>query len=175
MLAEKSTLVFGGAASGKSAYAEKLVRVFPGTIFYIATAQALDDEMSEKIAYHRRRRGDSWITIEEPYDLPHVITKYGATGAVLMVDCLTLWLNNIVSIKRDVDNQTKALTAAISSIKGRIVLVSNEIGHGLVPMDGQNRQFRDLHGELNQAVAAAVDQVIFVAAGLPITLKGGPN
>lgn len=175
MLAEKSTLVFGGAASGKSAYAEKLVREAPGTLFYIATAQALDDEMCEKIADHRRRRGDSWVTIEEPYDLPFSIREYGATGAVLLVDCLTLWLSNIMSAKRDVGNETKALTAAISGIKGRIVLVSNEIGHGLVPMDGQSRQFRDLHGELNQAVAAAVDQVIFVAAGLPITLKGESN
>ena len=175
MLAEKSTLVFGGAASGKSAYAEKLVRGFPGNPLYIATAQALDDEMCEKIAYHRRRRGDSWVTIEEPYDLPHAITEYDAKGAVLLVDCLTLWLTNIISIKRDFSNETKSLTAAISSIKGRVVLVSNEIGHGLVPMDGPSRQFRDLHGELNQAVATAVDQVIFVAAGLPITLKGGPN
>ena len=80
-----------------------------------------------------------------------------------------------MSAERDVGNETKALTAAISGINGRIVLVSNEIGHGLVPMDERSRQFRDLHGELNQAVAAAVDQVIFVAAGLPITLKGGPN
>ena len=171
----KSTFVIGGASSGKSAYAEDLVLRSPGAPTYVATAQAFDVEMVEKIATHRLRRSNNWTTVEEPYNLPHAIVANGMADTVLLVDCLTLWLTNIMSTERDVAEETDALIAAIAGVKGRIVLVSNEIGLGLVPGDERNRHFRNLHGNLNQTVAAAVERVVFVASGLPITLKGGSD
>ena len=172
MLTAKSTFVLGGASSGKSAYAEELTMKLPGAPVYLATAQGFDDEMIDKIAAHRRRRGDGWTTVEEPYDLPAAIAEHGIADTVLLVDCLTLWLTNIMSVERDIPNETDALIAAIGRVQGRIVLVSNELGLGLVPGDELSRNFRNLHGNLNQAVAASVDRAVFVAAGLPLTLKG---
>ncbi len=170
-----STLVLGGAASGKSAYAEELTLRLPGTPVYIATAQAFDDEMTDKIAAHRQRRGGAWTTIEEPLELPTAITENGVANTVLLVDCLTLWLSNLVTAERDIAAETDTLVDAIRGVQGHIVLVSNELGLGLVPGDQLSRRFRDLQGTLNQAVAAATDRVVFVAAGLPMTLKGEPG
>ena len=171
MLTAKSTFVLGGASSGKSAYAEELTKKLPGAPVYLATAQGFDDEMIDKIAAHRRRRGDGWTTVEEPYDLPAAIAEHGIADTVLLVDCLTLWLTNIMSVERDIPNETDALIAAIGRVQGCIVLVSNELGLGLVPGDELSRNFRNLHGNLNQAVAASVDRAVFVVAGLPLTLK----
>ena len=172
MLEPSSIFVLGGASSGKSIYAEELVLRLPGAPIYLATAQAFDDEMADKVEAHRRRRGDDWTTVEEPHDLPEAISEHGVTDTVLLVDCLTLWLFNLVSAERDITDQTEALIKAISGVEGRIVLVSNEIGLGLVPDNVVGRQFRNLHGTLNQAVAATADRVVFIAAGLPLTLKG---
>ncbi|MEE2997989.1 MAG: bifunctional adenosylcobinamide kinase/adenosylcobinamide-phosphate guanylyltransferase [Pseudomonadota bacterium] len=172
MLAPSSIFVLGGASSGKSIYAEELVARLPGAPIYLATAQAFDDEMVDKVEAHRRRRGDDWTTVEEPYDLPEAISTYGAADTVLLADCLTLWLFNLISVERDIADETEALIKAISGVEGRIVLVSNEIGLGLVPDNEVGRNFRNLHGTLNQAVAAAADRVVFIAAGLPVTLKG---
>ncbi len=147
----------------------------PGAPIYLATAQAFDDEMADKVEVHRRRRGDDWTTVEEPYDLPDAISEHGVTDTVLLVDCLTLWLFNLVSAERDITDQTEALIKAISGVEGRIVLVSNEIGLGLVPDNVVGRRFRNLHGTLNQAVAATADRVVFIAAGLPVTLKGAED
>ena len=175
MPAATSTFVLGGASSGKSAYAEELVLRLFGTPVYIATAQAFDDEMTDKIAVHRQRRGGVWTTIEEPLELPTAITENGVANTVLLVDCLTLWLSNLMTAERDIAAETDTLVDAICGVHGHIVLVSNELGLGLVPGDELSRRFRDLQGTLNQAVAAATDRVVFVAAGLPMTLKGEPG
>jgi adenosylcobinamide kinase/adenosylcobinamide-phosphate guanylyltransferase len=146
-----STLVLGGARSGKSLYAERLVRESGLTPLYLATATAGDDEMGARITLHRERRGDDWLTIEE-------------------VECLTLWLSNLLFAERDLAVETAALCTALARLDG-VVLVSNEIGMGLVPDNALGRRFRDAQGRLNQAVAAIVPSVVFVAAGLPLALK----
>jgi adenosylcobinamide kinase / adenosylcobinamide-phosphate guanylyltransferase len=171
--AGRTTLVLGGAASGKSTYAESLVLQLSGRPVYIATAQAFDDEMTDKIAVHRDRRGDRWTTIEEPFDLSAAIAGADAPDSIILVDCLTLWLSNLMAAERDIDAATLALTGSIENIQGRLVLVANEVGLGIVPENAMARSFRNLHGTLNQAVAEAADRVVFVAAGLPLALKGG--
>jgi adenosylcobinamide kinase/adenosylcobinamide-phosphate guanylyltransferase len=166
-------LVLGGAASGKSAHAEAMaVQASPRAV-YIATAEALDDEMRRKIEAHRTRRGGGWETVEAPLDLAEAIARHDGPGASILVDCLTLWLSNLLGAGRDAAAETDALVAVLDGIEGRIVLVSNEIGLGLVPENALARSFRNLQGMLNQRVAAASDTVVFVAAGLPLALKGG--
>lgn len=168
----RSTLVLGGAASGKSAYAEDLVLGLTGRPVYIATAQAFDGEMSDKIAVHQARRGAAWTTIEEPLDLAGAIAGADAPGAVLLVDCLTLWLSNLMADDRDIATETSRLVNTLGALQGQAVLVTNEVGLGIVPDNALARAFRNRHGSLNQAVAAAADRVVFVAAGLPLALKG---
>lgn len=168
----QSTLVLGGAASGKSAYAEDLVLRLPGRPVYIATAQAFDGEMTDKIAVHRARRGAVWTTVEEPLDLVGAIAGADAPDAVLLIDCLTLWLSNLMADDRDIAAETAQLVDSLGGVRGRVVLVANEVGLGIVPDNALARSFRNLHGTLNQAVAAAADRVVFVAAGLPLALKG---
>lgn len=168
----RSTLVLGGAASGKSAYAEECTLRLPGRPVYIATAQAFDGEMADKIAVHRARRGTIWTNVEEPLDLAGAITAADAPDAVLLVDCLTMWLNNLMADDRDIAAETAQLVEVMGGLQGRIVLVANELGLGIVPDNALARAFRNLHGTLNQSVAAAADRVVFVAAGLPLALKG---
>ncbi len=168
----RSTLVLGGAASGKSAYAEDLVLRLPGRPVYVATAQAFDREMSEKIAVHRARRGAVWTNVEEPLDLAGALASADAPDAVLLVDCLTMWLNNLMADNRDIAAETAQLVNLMGRLQGQAVLVANEVGLGIVPDNALARAFRNLHGTLNQAVAAAADRVVFVAAGLPTALKG---
>lgn len=168
----RSTLVLGGAASGKSAYAEDLVLRLLGNPVYIATAQAFDGEMTDKIAVHRARRGETWTTVEEPLDLAGTIARADAPDATLLVDCLTMWLNNLMADDRDTVVEAAQLVDVMNSMQGRIVLVANEVGLGIVPDNALARAFRNRHGMLNQAVAAAADRVVFVAAGLPLVLKG---
>lgn len=168
----RSTLVLGGAASGKSAYAEDLVLRLTGRPVYIATAQAFDGEMSDKIAVHQARRGAAWTTIEEPLDLAGAIAGADAPDAVLLVDCLTLWLSNLMADDRDIAAETARLVDTLGALQGQAVLVANEVGLGIVPDNALARAFRNRHGSLNQAVAAAADRVVFVAAGLPLVLKG---
>ena len=161
-----NTLVLGGARSGKSSLAERLVRGMGGHPTYIATATAGDKEMRARIAQHREQRGEGWRTVEEPLALADAIRA--ADGPVL-VDCLTLWLSNLMFAERDVAAETAGLLDALAP--GPVVLVSNEVGMGLVPDTPLGRRFRDAQGRLNQAVAAALPRVLFVAAGLPIVLK----
>jgi adenosylcobinamide kinase/adenosylcobinamide-phosphate guanylyltransferase len=172
MPAFRSTLVLGGAASGKSAYAEELVLRTPGRPVYIATAQAFDGEMTDKIAVHRARRGAVWTNVEEPLYLAGAIARADAPDAVLLVDCLTMWLNNLMADDRDVAAEITHLVDIMGDLQGQIVLVANEVGLGIVPDNALARAFRNLHGTLNQAVAGTADRVVFVAAGLPLALKG---
>jgi adenosylcobinamide kinase/adenosylcobinamide-phosphate guanylyltransferase len=164
------TLVLGGARSGKSAYAEALVES-AGRGVYLATAEAGDAEMTERILRHRQRRGESWRTVEEPLDLAGALMRCAHPGRPILVDCLTLWLSNLMDAGRDVDGEIKALADGLSALAGPVVLVSNEVGLGLVPETPLGRAFRDHAGRLNQTIAQKADRVVFIAAGLPLTLK----
>ena len=160
------TLVLGGARSGKSRFAESLCQV-PRT--YIATAQAFDDEMTERIAKHRADRGAAWHTIEAPLDLVGAIKS--AKNDVL-ADCLTLWLTNLVMNEKGVEREVAALIATLQETANKIVIVSNELGLGLVPEHGLSRRFRDQHGMMNQRVAAAAQCVVLMVAGIPQVIQG---
>lgn len=171
MILPRATLVLGGARSGKSRYAENLVRQAGGGI-YLATAQALDAEMAARIARHRADRGSGWTTVEEPLDLAGALARAAEAGQPILVDCLTLWLSNLMGAGRTVTAETVRLLDTLKTISVPIVLVSNEVGLGIVPDNALARAFRDEAGRLNQAVAQAADRVVFLAAGLPLSLKG---
>ncbi|MDO5646362.1 bifunctional adenosylcobinamide kinase/adenosylcobinamide-phosphate guanylyltransferase [Paracoccus sp. (in: a-proteobacteria)] len=158
------TMITGGARSGKSALAETMMRNHAGTRIYIATAQPWDDEMAARIALHQQRR-DGWRTIEEPRDLVGALDATDGQGPRL-IDCLTLWLSNCDGAA-DIDALTDALTRQASPV----VLVTNELGQGIVPVNALARRFRDDHGRMNQAVAAVADQVWMAVSGLPLRLK----
>ena len=164
------TLVLGGARSGKSRHAERLVEATPGPWTYIATAQAFDAEMRERIALHRDRRGTGWRTVDAPLDLAAAISAAPPGGAVL-VDCLTLWLTNVMLADRDVAAESKRLITACRAAPGPLVLVGNEVGLGIVPDNALARRFRDAAGRLHQDLAAAADRVVFMVAGLPMQVK----
>lgn len=164
------TLVLGGARSGKSRFAEDLVAPAGGGT-YIATAEARDAEMQARIAAHRDRRGPSWRTIEAPLDLVGALDRAEADGNPTILDCLTIWLSNLMEAERDIDSETTRLTSRLTSLGCPIVIVSNEVGQGIVPANALARRFRDHAGMLNQAVAAVADRVFFVTAGLPAQLK----
>ncbi len=165
------TLVLGGARSGKSAFAERLLAGHARPCVYLATAEAGDAEMAERIALHRRRRGAGWSTVEEPLDLPAALASAAGAGAAVLVDCLTLWLGNLMQAGQDVPRATAALFETLSGLAGPVVLVSNEVGSGIVPDNALARAFRDEAGRLNQAAAAAAARVYLLAAGLSLTLK----
>ena len=170
------TLVLGGARSGKSRHAEQLIEsALAGALYdgatYLATAEALDDEMKARIAEHRRRRGDAWRTVEEPLDLAGALTVNADPARPVLVDCLTLWLSNLMAAGRDIDAEAAAFAAALQDVSGPVVLVSNEVGLGIVPDNALARRFRDHAGRLNQSVADVADRVLFVAAGLAMTMK----
>lgn len=164
-------LVLGGARSGKSATAERLVENTGLSRIYVATAQAWDAEMAERIARHREDRGAGWRTLEAPLDLVAALRAADTPGVAILVDCLTLWLSNLMLDGRDVEAEGAALIAALPDLQARITFVSNEVGMGIVPDNPLGRRFRDAQGRLNQRMAAACDLVGFVAAGLPLTLK----
>jgi adenosylcobinamide kinase / adenosylcobinamide-phosphate guanylyltransferase len=166
------TLVLGGARSGKSRHAESLITASaPPPWIYIATAQALDAEMTQRIAHHRARRGVGWQTVEAPHDLAGAIDKAPPDSA-LLVDCLTLWLTNRMLAEADIEADTAVLEKALARRRGSTVLVSNEVGSGVVPDNALARRFADLQGRLNQRIAARADRVVLVVAGLPLTVKG---
>jgi adenosylcobinamide kinase/adenosylcobinamide-phosphate guanylyltransferase len=167
-------LVLGGARSGKSAYAEKFVTESGLEPVYVATAASGDAEMAERIAEHRARRAPAWRTIEEPERLEATLSAKAGEGRALLVDCLTLWLSNLMLVGADIETRTRALCEAIQRSPGLLVLVSNEVGLGLVPDNALGRRFRDAQGRLNQAVAEIADRVVLMAAGLPLFLKGSP-
>ena len=165
------TLILGGAGSGKSAFAERLVRGANLPRSYIATAQAFDAEMREKIAQHQRDRGSDWATTEAPLELCQAIAKQPDEN-VILVDCLTLWLSNLLLKERSVTNCGTALLAGCAQTRGPVVCVSNEVGLGIVPETPLGRRFREAQGRLNQQVAARADLVVLVTAGIPQVLKG---
>ena len=165
------TFVLGGARSGKSAHAEALLAGHAGARLYIATAEARDAEMEARIAAHRARRGPGWRTVEVPLALAETLEAESRPGAALLVDCLTLWLSNLMEAGRDIAAETQRLTACLARLEGRTVLVANEVGLGIVPENAAARTFRDHAGRLNQAVAQAAGRVVFVASGLPLVLK----
>ena len=162
------TLVLGGARSGKSRYAEQLVEDAARNGTYCATAEAGDAEMAERIAAHRARRGPFWRTVEAPLALASAIIAQAAPECPVLVDCLTLWLSNLLIAGRQPDGEAGELCRALHDAVGPIVLVSNEVGMGLVPETLLGRHFRDAAGRLNQEIAALADRVVFVAAGLPL-------
>ena len=169
-----SILVLGGARSGKSRRALALAEASGATAWtFVATAEPLDDEMAERVARHRDERDARWTAIEEPLELARTLRAVRAARAAIVVDCLTLWLSNLMHRGRDPERELPPLIDAIACGGGELVLVSNEVGLGLVPETPLGRDFRDAQGRLNQAVAAACDRVEFVAAGLPLPLKGG--
>lgn len=165
-------LVIGGARSGKSAYAERQALGLQGlglAVTYVATAEARDAEMAERIAHHRARRPASWRTVEAPIALAEALSRVAAPETCVLVDCLTLWLTNVMLAQREAE--IDRLLATLSTLPGRILLVSNEVGWGIVPENALARRFRDEQGRLNQRVAALADKVTLVAAGLPLVLK----
>ena len=166
-----TTLVLGGARSGKSKHAEGLADGHADPLVYIATAQAWDDEMKARIAAHAERRGDRWQTIEEPVALADSIGTHGHAGSFILVDCITLWLTNLLLGEHDIQAAANQLTAAIADCQATLVLVSNEVGQGIVPDNKLARRFRDEAGWLNQELAKTADSVVLVAAGLPLRLK----
>lgn len=166
------TLVIGGARSGKSWHAEGLVMARPAPWIYVATAQAFDAEMHERIGLHRGRRDDRWRTVEAPRNLAGAVRAEAGRGAPVLVDCLTLWLSNLMLADADVDAATADLLAALRDTAGPVVLVSNEVGWGIVPENALARRFRDAQGRLNAQVAEIADRVVLLAAGLPLALKG---
>lgn len=164
------TLILGGARSGKSRYAECLIEAHgPGV--YLATAEAGDAEMAERIRRHKARRGESWATVEEPLALAAALAAEGRPGRPVLVDCLTLWLSNVVHAGRDVEAEIAGLADALAGLSGPVVFVSNEVGLGIVPESALARAFRDHAGRLHQAVAQRAGLVVLMAAGLPLVLK----
>jgi adenosylcobinamide kinase/adenosylcobinamide-phosphate guanylyltransferase len=162
----------GGARSGKSRFAQALAEQGQGPLVYVATAGAYDAEMAERIERHRSDRGGRWETVEEQYDLSGALVRHSGSGATLLVDCLTLWLSNLMLGERDVGAALDGLVAALKACDGHVILVSNEVGSGIVPETPLGRVFRDEAGRLNQRVAAEADAVALVVAGLPLWLKG---
>lgn len=167
-----TTLVLGGARSGKSRYAEGLLAAAPA--LYLATGQAFDDEMAERIRLHAERRGPTWTTVEEPLELAARLDHYLDPARPVLVDCLTLWISNLMHAGRDVARETEALCEVLHAPRGPVVLVSNEVGLGLVPETRLGRDFRDHQGRVNQRLAQVCRRVVFVAAGLPLVLKDVP-
>lgn len=165
------TLVLGGAASGKSHYAEHLVAATARTMLYIATAQAFDAEMARKIALHQDRRGAGWRTIEAPGDVAPALADACADEVVLF-DCATMWLSNQIFADADLAHAEAALFDALTACAAPVVVVSNEVGAGIVPENRLARQFRQAQGELNQRLAGRAGLVVTVMAGLPLALKG---
>ena len=163
-------LITGGARSGKSVRAEARARAFAGKPVYIATAEALDAEMADRIARHRARRGNEWLERETPLELVAALDETDDGGARL-VDCLTLWLSNLLHAGRDWTSATAALADALARQRSPVVLVTNEVGLGIVPDNELARRFRDAAGIMNQMIARAADEVEFVVAGLPVRVK----
>ena len=168
----KKTFILGGARSGKSMRAQQLAEMAKGSRVYLATAEALDDEMSERIARHQADRGDAWRTVEAPLNLREALEAQCGKGETVLVDCLTLWLSNLMHDGRDIGAEIDKLCVCLMQLDYDAILVSNEVGLGLVPETPLGRRFRDEQGRLNQRVAAVCDVVEFVAAGLPLRLKG---
>lgn len=164
-------LFLGGARSGKSRLAQERAEAFGGELVYVATGEGLDEEMKERIAKHRADRGARWRTVEAPLELVDVIQRESGPGRVLLVDCLTLWLSNVMLGGHDVSAATARLLDSLGAARGTVLMVSNEVGMGIVPENALARRFRDEAGWLNQRVASVAHEVVLVAAGLPLRIK----
>lgn len=169
-------LILGGARSGKSRLAEQLAADSGLAVTYIATSQALDGEMSARIRQHRERRPADWALVEEPLELARVLHESASAERCLLVDCLTLWLTNLLMLEDDARlfAERQALLDCLAELPGRIILVSNESGLGVVPMGELTRRYVDESGWLHQAIAERCQRVVFTVAGLPMLLKGAP-
>ena len=167
------TLVLGGARSGKSRHAQTLAMATPPPWVYVATAEALDDEMQERIAKHRSSRCDGWTTIEEPIELARAVVQVPADAA-LVVDCITLWLSNLMLGAHDIDAAVAQFVASLDGRRAPTIVVSGDVGGGVVPGTGLGRVFRDQAGLINQRLAACAQHVLFMVAGLPMKLKALP-
>ena len=166
------TLVLGGTRSGKSMFAESLAQEGRRQCVYVATAECVDDEMAGRIEIHRARRGNDWRTVETPIELAEAIRRESTSRVCLLVDCLTVWIGNLMHHGRDVGAAREALLESLAAAPGPVVLVASEVGLGIVPDNAMARAFRDHAGRLNQAVAGVAGSVCFVAAGIPISIKG---
>lgn len=166
-----SLFVLGGARSGKSRYAQARAEAMEGKPVFVATAEAFDDEMRDRIARHRADRDARWRTVEAPRNLPEAIDALNGSNAVVLVDCLTLWVSNLLLADADIPQAARQLCHAIARFEGLLILVANEVGLGIVPDNALARRFRDAAGQLNQSVAAVACEVVLVTAGLPLTLK----
>ena len=173
----KITLVLGGARSGKSSYAEQLATASGLPVTYIATALVFDDEFGQRVAHHQSRRPNDWSTVEQAHNLAQALQSHAKVGQCVIVDCLTLWLAQCICPDcaqpetQDWQAERAALLDVLPKLAGKVILVSNEVGMGIVPLGAINRQFQDEQGRLNQAVAQIADEVVFIAAGLPLMLK----
>ena len=165
------TLILGGARSGKSRYGERLAEARPGPLLYVATAQAGDAEMADRIARHRARRGPRWQTVEEPLDLAAVLRGAENREGAVLVDCLTLWLSNLLHARRDPAAESEALLNVLPTLSRPVIFISNEVGLGVVPENALARAFIDHAGRMHKRLAEAADTVLFMAAGLAMPLK----
>lgn len=163
-------LILGGARSGKTRRGLALSSGYAARIF-IATAEARDGEMQERIAHHRTKRGGGWRTIEAPLDLCGALRNADSAGTAILVDCLTLWLSNLMERGRSIETETALLSETLSTLSTTVILISNEVGWGIVPDNALARRFRDAQGRLNQAIAALADHVELMVAGLPLKIK----
>ncbi len=174
-LPSRAVLVLGGARSGKSRYAQALAEETGKAPVLIATARIEDEEMAARVARHRDERGTAWRTIEEATQLPQVLRREADEARILLVDCLTLWLSNIMLAGGDAAAAATDLAESVPDLRGPVIFVTNEVGNGIVPDNALARRFRDDQGRLNQTMAAACDAVVLVTAGLPQLLKPAPR
>lgn len=165
-------LITGGARAGKSRYAERLMSARPARHAVVATGTAGDPEMAERIARHKAERDKSWEVIEQPISVRAALRNAARPDRIVLLDCLTLWISNLMGEKREIDIEVSGLVGTLQNAAGPVIVVSNEVGLGIVPDNALARAFRDNLGRANQAVAAAADCVLFMAAGIPLVLKG---
>ncbi|MBL0700190.1 MAG: bifunctional adenosylcobinamide kinase/adenosylcobinamide-phosphate guanylyltransferase [Desulfosarcina sp.] len=172
---KKNILVIGGCRSGKSSQALKLADQFSDNMrIFIATCVPYDDEMKERVARHQKERDNTWTTVEEPVNLHKAITEHGETSDIILVDCITLWISNLLLKTRRIDyilENVQKLVDAVKKAKCSVIMVSNEVGTGIVPENELSRMFRDAAGFANQHIAAAADQVVWMVAGIPVKIK----
>lgn len=166
-------LVIGGTKSGKSRYALHLCRATEKKYIFLATAQPIDEEMKEKIKRHKEERSSKWITVEEPVHIVEKIKELDTEETTILLDCLALWVNNLFIYKADVEGEINKLINILSYIKGTIIIISNEVGMGIVPGDRVSRRYRDLLGYANQQIASIANKVVLMIAGIPVTIKSG--
>ncbi len=167
----KCILIIGGAKSGKSSYALNICKGLGKKHIFLATAQPIDEEMKEKIRRHKKERGHGWLTVEEPVYIIDKIKELDKEDTIILLDCLTLWVNNLFIYHADLEDEINRLIHTLSSLKGTIVIVSNEVSMGIVPSDKLSRRYRELLGYANQQIARLADKVILMVAGIPVAIK----